>query len=403
MPLWSGIPGGIPVRHIDARIQDSVPPTADARRLTPWSGYSVSDLRTGSPAIVDEWLALLQGSDPDQERPPELTGALTEVLTHLGDWLSSGSEELPDELRALFRDLGFIYRSHGFTLDRKLRDMEHLEDLLVGEEEPGADRGPTASRHLRRAMRALWAELIQLHDALSQRRERERADALDTFEEILSHELGNRLGAARTGVDILQDASEELSRERRQNLLELIGDGIDAALGTVDDVAAFIQSQKWGEDHAQPLHEVVRGVLKGVRPSARSEGVRLDVDTDEVPDTPVDAGRLRLILSNFFVNAVRYADEEKADPFIRFTARHRDGRLRIEVSDNGIGIPEEEREQVFQLHRRGRNHHDHQGSGLGLTIAAEAVAQLGGEIELESEVGAGTTFRIDLPVAAEDS
>jgi signal transduction histidine kinase len=112
----------------------------------------------------------------------------------------------------------------------------------------------------------------------------------------------------------------------------------------------------------------------------------------------VDAGRLRLILSNFIVNGIRYADPSREEPWVRLSARREEGALHVAVSDNGIGIPDEEQADVFQRHRRGRNRGERGGSGLGLTIASEAVGQLGGELRLESQVGEGTTIHVALPV-----
>lgn len=368
------------------------------QRLSPWSAFKVADLVDDAAGIVGAWASHLAELG-EEARPGELTDRLSSMLEGVGRWLVSGEAEIPDDLRAAFRDLAFAYRSHGRRLDQTLRDLELLEDLLVGDDAPDADGEMATHRALRRAMRTLWTETIQLNDALSQRRDRERIDALQNFEEILSHELGNRLGAARTGVDILQDAPDELSEDRRKNLLELIGDGIDAALRTVDDVGAFLQAQRWSEDLHQPLREVAAGVVKGLGPQARSQGVSLEVDPDQLPDAEVDAGRLRLVLSNFLVNGIRYADPDKDERWVRLAAERRDGELHVSVADNGIGIPEEEQGEVFAFHRRGRNH-GREGSGMGLTIAAEAVSQLGGRIELESEPGRGTTLRVALPLEA---
>ncbi|TVP59160.1 MAG: sensor histidine kinase [Gemmatimonadales bacterium] len=371
------------------------------RRLSPWSRFSVNDLIDDAPRLVGE-LAERTDELAGEHYPSGLADQLVRALQGIGVWIGSGEDGVSEELRTAFRDLAFTCRSHGRNLDQTLSDLERLEDLLVGDDGPDVDGVVgAASRPLRRAMRALWSEIIQLNEAVSRRKSRERVEAMGAFEEIFSHELGNRLGAVRTGLDILQDPPEGLSEERRQSLLELIGDGVDAALQSVDDVGGFIQAQKWAEDLRQPLNEVATGVVKGLRPQARSQGVVLNVESEDLPRTPVDAGRIRLVLSNFLVNGIRYADHEKEPRQVKLTAERKGSALHIEVADNGIGIPEEQKGEVFQLHRRGRNHHDQEGSGLGLTIASEAVQQLGGQIEMESEAGVGTTFRVILPVEPE--
>jgi signal transduction histidine kinase len=366
--------------------------TFQTRRLSPWSPFSVQDLVENAPGIVRTWA---DGADPP--RSGSLADQVAWMLEGVGSWMCSDEAEIPADLRALFRDLAFAYRSEGCRLDETLADLERLEDVLVGDGHEAQAPGASANRPLRRAMRALWSETIQLHEALNLRRSRERTEGLETFGEILSHELGNRLGAARTGVDILRGAPHPLTEERRKDLLELVGDGIDAALRTVDDVGAFVQMQRWVEDSMQPFHEVVAGLLQGLRPEARSRGVALRA-AGSLPSVPVDAGRLRLILSNFLVNGIRYADLSREEPWVRLSARREEGALHVAVSDNGIGIPDEEQADVFQRHRRGRNRGERGGSGLGLTIASEAVGQLGGELRLESQVGEGTTIHVVLPV-----
>jgi signal transduction histidine kinase len=370
----------------------ATPSTFQTRRLSPWSPFSVQDLVENAPGIVRTWA---ESADPP--RSESLADQVAWMLEGVGSWMCSDEAEIPADLKALFRDLAFAYRSEGCRLDQTLADLERLEDVLVGDGHDAQAPGASANRPLRRAMRALWSETIQLHEALNLRRSRERTGALETFGEILSHELGNRLGAARTGVDILRGAPHPLTEERRQDLLGLVGDGIDAALRTVDDVGAFVQMQRWVEDSMQPFHEVVAGLLQGLRPEARSRGVALRA-AGSLPSVPVDAGRLRLILSNFLVNGIRYADLSREEPWVRLSARREEGALHVAVSDNGIGIPDEEQADVFQRHRRGRNRGERGGSGLGLTIASEAVGQLGGELRLESQVGEGTTIHVALPV-----
>lgn len=368
------------------------------RRLGPWSPYSVDDLVRRAPAIARAWSeADVRG--PDETLPDALSDEVTWTLVGLGRWLDGTEPEVPEDLRHIFRDLALAFRNQHMELEDTLDALEVLEELLVGADRQGETGSPSVSTRLRRAMRSLWTEVIQLNQALLRRRDRERIQALESFEEVLSHELGNRLGAARTGVDILQEAPDSLSAKRREDLLELVREGIDAALQTVKDVDTFVQAQSWVEDQPRPLREVVLGVVKGLAAEARSKEVALEIDVDEIPETPVDAGRVRLILSNFLVNGIRYRDAAKERSWVRLTGARDGGEVRLEVSDNGIGIPREERAEIFQFHRRGRNHHDREGSGLGLTIAAEAVTQLGGDVSVESEVGVGTTFRVVIPVS----
>ena len=98
---------------------------------------------------------------------------------------------------------------------------------------------------------------------------------------------------------------------------------------------------------------------------------------------------------NVAINAINYTTNGR----IELAARLTGGAAEISVSDTGPGIPEIEQERVFERFYRGEAGTDH-GSGLGLAIARAAIEAVGGVVELESEVGAGTTVRFRFPQGA---
>jgi signal transduction histidine kinase len=240
---------------------------------------------------------------------------------------------------------------------------------------------------------------VRLNHRLDRRRHREQYDALEAFSEILTHELGNRLGAARTGAEILSALPADSAPSRRASLTSLITESIDAALETVDDVARLMSAQAHPDHDAAPVGEVVHGVARSVRPVARRMGVRIQV-REPLPDVLVDASRMRLVISNLLLNGARYADADEDERFVRVSVGAQGDSVRVQIRDNGIGIEEAERERIFRFHQRGRLAEDQgHGSGLGLAIVREAVAQMHGIIELESRRGEGSTFTIEVPAA----
>ena len=111
----------------------------------------------------------------------------------------------------------------------------------------------------------------------------------------------------------------------------------------------------------------------------------------------VDAGRMRLVLRNLVSNAIHYADPDKDQRWVRITARCWDsGTCHLWVADNGVGIDESKRSRIFERFYSdggdGRN-----GAGLGLMIAREAARQMGARIQVDSKVGVGSTFSVELP------
>lgn len=108
-----------------------------------------------------------------------------------------------------------------------------------------------------------------------------------------------------------------------------------------------------------------------------------------------DAYRLSLILNNLISNAIKYSDPKKESSFIHITIRNEPDKVSLTFQDNGIGIEKTHIQKVFNMFFRATEINE--GAGLGLYIVKEAVEKLGGTIELESQVGKGTVFKIELP------
>jgi signal transduction histidine kinase len=142
---------------------------------------------------------------------------------------------------------------------------------------------------------------------------------------------------------------------------------------------------------------VLREVADSLEPLVDRPRVRVNVEADpDLPPVATDRDKVKHILLNLLSNAIKYTD----DGSILMRADAVDGRLRIAVSDTGIGIPPNELGKVFlEFHRadsapsRARS-----GTGLGLAISQRLARALGGAITVDSRLGAGSTFTIDLPM-----
>src|SRR5262249_51227391 len=143
--------------------------------------------------------------------------------------------------------------------------------------------------------------------------------------------------------------------------------------------------------------EVLREVTDSLEPLVERPRVRLIVDADaQMPGIITDRDKLKQILLNLVSNAVKYTDEGTID----VRAEAADGRLRVEVSDTGVGIPAEELGRIFdEFHRAdGAISAGRPGTGLGLTISRRLARTLGGDVTVESTPGVGSTFTLDLPL-----
>ena len=122
----------------------------------------------------------------------------------------------------------------------------------------------------------------------------------------------------------------------------------------------------------------------------------------EVPAWPVivqgDVQSLESLVSNLLTNALKFTEDSG---WVRCSLRKVAGKAQLEVSDNGLGIPEDEQPDLFTRFFRSSTAQEHaiQGSGLGLTIVDSIVQSHGGDISVVSEHMVGSTFTVDLPLA----
>ena len=116
----------------------------------------------------------------------------------------------------------------------------------------------------------------------------------------------------------------------------------------------------------------------------------------ELPALRTDAVKLRMILKNLVSNAIKFTERGA----VRVTANRSGDRVRLTVSDTGIGIPADELPHVFEPFRQAHGHRSRRahGAGLGLYIVRRLVDLLGGTIAVDSAAGRGTTFAIELPL-----
>ena len=130
--------------------------------------------------------------------------------------------------------------------------------------------------------------------------------------------------------------------------------------------------------------------------SATSRRCPIELSITEIPvEIQADERLLRHIFTNLLTNAVKYSDPGRP---VRFEIRLVGAEMVCAIRDQGIGIPEADREWLFNAFHRGHNVDDRPGTGLGLVIVKRCVDLHGGEINVESKVGAGTAVTVRLPI-----
>lgn len=226
--------------------------------------------------------------------------------------------------------------------------------------------------------------------------ERLRTDLLST----IAHELRTPLTAVRTSAGLLLEPGAEPTDEQRQSLLESIernAERMQRVVGDILDLARFRAGRIRLQLRRFDPVELARGAQVSLAPLARARGTTIVL---EAPDdgAPVygDRRRLEQALVNLVSNAVRYSPENSLVT-IRVTCGPTETRWA--ASDDGPGIPHEDRARLFERFFVGRTdrHGAHEGVGLGLPTALAIAQAHGGTVEVESTPGRGSTFTLVVP------
>ncbi len=214
--------------------------------------------------------------------------------------------------------------------------------------------------------------------------------AVNGFAELLTRELAEVEEAA--GVPLPDQVSEFLLaiRENSQKLLTLVNDLFDLSNLEVGSIKLRRISI--------PLHEIILRSTSKIAVALSQKGIDLRVDLDEDdPEVVGDPQRLEQVIDNLLSNAAKFTEEGSV--IVRTKARD-DGRAEIEVIDTGVGISDKYLERLFTpfVQEDSRLNRRFEGSGLGLSLVQRLLSLMEGEIEVESEKGEGSTFRIILPM-----
>jgi two-component system, OmpR family, phosphate regulon sensor histidine kinase PhoR len=225
------------------------------------------------------------------------------------------------------------------------------------------------------------------------------ADMRRDFVANVSHELKTPLAAIRGYAETLRDgALDEPPTARRftdrilnqcRRLQELLDDLL--TLSRLEGVAPVLDREP------VDLAAVARHAAELLAPAARERGVAIEIDSSPVLPLLGDADGLERLLLNLLDNAIKY---NRPDGKVVVHLLRTDGEALLEVSDTGIGIPPESIPRIFERFYRvdkGRAREEG-GTGLGLAIVKHVAQAHGGQVEVESRLGQGSTFRVRLPI-----
>jgi signal transduction histidine kinase len=254
---------------------------------------------------------------------------------------------------------------------------------------------------LRNQEREARSEVEGAHRLVKEQNEQLRAaDRLkDEFVALISHDLRTPLTSIMGYLELTMDDTE-LTDEQR-GYLEVVERNSQRLIHLVNDllfVARLEAGQLELDRKDLDLAAIVRQSAEEAKPRARAKRIELTCEAGDLATVSADKGRMFQLLDNLVSNAIKFTPEG-GEVHVRVSRSAES--VWIELRDTGIGIAHDEQEQLFERFFRATTARDEQipGTGLGLYIARAIVEAHGGQIAVESEPGAGTLFRIELPLA----
>lgn len=268
-----------------------------------------------------------------------------------------------------------------------------------------AQRLAAARRDLEQARTALQRERqehvhAQVAAQTALEGERELLDLKARFVSLVSHEFRTPLGIIMSAAELLRNYKDRLTADNQRELIE------DVLASTRRMSALMEQALLLGRVDAGrvnlrivpvDLHDLIERVCAEQRAVNGARAAIVPHLGQELDGAQADAGVLHHILSNLVSNGVKYSPDGAE---VRVSVRRAGSDAVLQIADRGIGIPETDQPRLFEAFHRASNVGDIAGSGLGLLIVKRCVDLHGGRIEVDSQVGHGTTFTVTLPLFA---
>jgi PAS domain S-box-containing protein len=254
----------------------------------------------------------------------------------------------------------------------------------------------------RKKLESMLVEHERLQAALE--KERDLNDLKTRMMERISHEFRTPLSVIQTSADLLDRYHSRLDEDKLERQFYKIRSEINHVTQMLDSIQFVLRDHEPGglapDVAAFDMVALVRGAVNQARLND-SEHHTFDL---KLPTTPMyvstDSQLLRLLLSQLLENAVKFSQPGTT---VRVTLEWQANLALLTVADQGRGILPAERARVFDAFFRGSNLDEISGIGLGLNIARQIVQRLSGDVDLESEIGIGTTVTVRLPLSPVDT
>jgi signal transduction histidine kinase len=384
-------------------------------RDCPLASALAGRLRSSRRELTQHWLGRIAERvqiDVNRVFPTEeLLDHVPLLIEGIADYLEEPAAEVGVDAPVVGKamELGALRHAQGFDAYEILKEYEILGGILYNYLAHVADEldEPCEKSELLACGQRLFRAIALIQEAttthylrLAATQIKEREERLRAFNRAVSHEIKNRIGAIIGAADMMHDYPN-LKEEERKRFVEIVQRNAQAMQSAVTNVLSIGRSA--GDVRQQrnvPLSSAVKEAMRQVREATQACGVNIEVG--ELPEMEVNAAAVELSLTNYLSNSLKYADPSTERPWVRIEAtRERSpgigSELVVRVRDNGLGVPTEMRDRLFErFFRAHETVTGVEGTGLGLSIVREAVETLGGRAWAEFPEH-GAVFAFALP------
>jgi NtrC-family two-component system sensor histidine kinase KinB len=291
--------------------------------------------------------------------------------------------------------------------------FQHLKKVLAegrslpasGEENTLTIEKGEGRKHYQFQLSPIWHRPGRIEGAVLLLRDVTRLKEVDVLKSEFimkaSHELKNPLTGLTMNISLLRESALANLKEKERQLLANAEEDLKrlrALVGDLLDLSRIEAGKLPIEIGKASLSAIVEKALETMRPQGQESSVDLAAQLPEgLPLVLADANKILWVLTNLVANALRYTPH---GGFVRIAAEQEEHFVRIEVRDNGRGIPYEDQPRIFEKFFQSKNEPSVRGSlGIGLAICKEIIRAHGGTIWVDSVPGQGSVFSFTLPLA----
>ncbi len=219
------------------------------------------------------------------------------------------------------------------------------------------------------------------------------------FSSMVSHEFRTPLSVILSSAGLLKTYSDRLPEERKQVKLNDIEFQVHRLVNMLDNILSLSRAESIdvaATKQLVDLDSICQEMVTEIQQMTAEHTIEITV-TGESHPVELDPNLMRDVLRNLLSNAVKYSP---AGGTVHLRCQYEiSNQITLQVADEGLGIPEEDLQRLFEAFHRAKNVRDISGTGLGLSIVKSAVEAHNGTISVESRLGAGTTFTVVIPVS----